>query len=180
MNTAMVPTDSPAIEQLPFEGGVLDVLRQAGTGWVCVHPLCSAIGIDGEAQRKRLSRQPWAVTSMMEATATDGKSYEMLCLRADKLAMFLATLEVSRIRNAAARKRIAKYQKHAAAALDRWVRGKEAGAQQAERPRLPAPPALPELVEDVRMPQPIMVELVAQLRASREAQAVWAWFESQA
>ena len=153
-------------------GGVLDVLRQADGGWVCIVPLCDALGIQPRAQQKRLQRAPWAVASMMDGTATDGKIYQMYCLRADKLAMFLATLEVSRIRNAAARKRIAKYQKHAAAALDRWVRGKEAGAQQAERPRLPAPPALPELVEDVRMPQPIMAELVAQLRASREAQAV--------
>jgi hypothetical protein len=68
---------------------------------------------------------------------------------------------------------IATYQKHAAAALDRWVRaGQPDAPPPAELPQspraLPAAPTSVEVVDSVTMPQPVLNELLAELHAGRE------------
>jgi hypothetical protein len=103
----------------------LEVLRADNTAWIAVAPVCEALGIDARSQRRRLMDSAWATGAVMNrvATAADGKEREMSCLRYDRLAMWLATLETRRLGNGAARVRLDQLQKEAADVLDRWFRG---------------------------------------------------------
>lgn len=162
--TSLVPATAPTIEPVPFLGGVLSALRSEGHGWLVLKPACEALGIDPEAQRKRLERMPWAVASVMEATGADGKRYQMYCLRSDRVAMWLATIDVSRILDEEARQRLALWQCHAAEALDRWWRG------------TPPPASAPEAIEQqitrlVGLLLPPLVEALRPRRAARPAPA---------
>lgn len=117
------PSKRPEVHQITFAGGTLQVLRYDGHGWLVVRPACDTLGIDEEAQRKRLDRSPWAATSVMEATGADGKRYQMYCLRSDRVPMWLATLETSRVKDPVLRRPIEIWQCEAADVLDRWMRG---------------------------------------------------------
>lgn len=112
----------PAIERVKFDGGALDALRKDGIGWVCVKPLCSVLGLDVRSQQRRITRAPWAEKVTLDFAGADGKTYKMFCLRADKVAMWLATIDTARVKDAAAKKTIIAYQCNAAEALDKWVR----------------------------------------------------------
>ncbi|MFO0580510.1 MAG: phage antirepressor N-terminal domain-containing protein [Polyangia bacterium] len=113
----------PSVQLVPFLGGTLSALRTEAQGWLVLKPACEALGIDAEAQRKRLERTAWATASIMEAVGADGRQREMYCLRSDRVAMWLATIDTARIADPEARQRLELWQCHAADALDRWARG---------------------------------------------------------
>lgn len=71
-------------------GMIPTVAEDGDRVWVVLKRACEALGLDPEPQRKKLAEKAWAVTSFMEATGSDGKSYEMLCLDLDRLPMWLA------------------------------------------------------------------------------------------
>lgn len=112
-------------ELIPFAGGVLEALRSGGQGWLSIKAACEAMGIDHRGQKQRLDRAPWATGCVMHLVdeATDGKQREMFCLRIEKVGMWLATIETSRIADPAARAKIELWQCEAADVLDRWWRG---------------------------------------------------------
>lgn len=111
------------LQPVMFSAGTLFAIRDvAGVGWMALKPACEALGVDEEGQRQRLARQPWAVACVMQATGNDGKLYGMYCLRADRVAMWLATLQAGRVRPEI-RPVLARWQCEAAAALDAWARG---------------------------------------------------------
>jgi hypothetical protein len=101
----------------------LEALRAKGEGWVVVKPACDKLTIMSEPQRKRLVRQPWAVTSIMEATGSDGKRYKMFCLRRDCVAMWLASIDVETIKDEQAKQWLIELQQEATSVLDNWWRG---------------------------------------------------------
>lgn len=115
----------------------LQVVRQSGHGWVLIEAACEALGLDPVGQRQRLTKQPWAVSCMTKATGSDGKTYEMFCLRSDKVAMWLATIDTSRLANDEARAKLVMWQCEAADVLDRWVRGEQGVAEHRTPAALP-------------------------------------------
>jgi len=115
----------------------LQVVRQSGHGWVLIKAACEALGLDPVGQRQRLTKQPWAVACMTKATGSDGKTYEMFCLRSDKVAMWLATIDTSRLANDEARAKLVMWQCEAADVLDRWVRGEQGVAEHKTPAALP-------------------------------------------
>lgn len=42
-----------------------------------LRPMCEALGLDETPQRRKLSRQAWAVAVFRAATGKDGKHYKM-------------------------------------------------------------------------------------------------------
>jgi len=116
------------IAKVPFNGGVLELLRGSGNDWLAVKPACEAIGLDFSAQRNRLQRQKWATVAIMTTVGGDGKDREMYCLRADIAPMWLATLDAGRIKDPEVRSRIELWQVHATAALSAYARGEQAPA----------------------------------------------------
>jgi hypothetical protein len=125
--------EPPSIELVPFSGGTLSALRSDGAGWLVLKPACEALGVDARGQQQRLERTPWATACVMHAVGADGKRREMYCLRADRVAMWLATIDTARIADPEARQRLELWQCHAADALDRWARGRDPSAA----PQLP-------------------------------------------
>lgn len=112
----------PQIELVKVGADEMQVIRSADRGWLVLKQACEKLGIDSQAQQRRLERSSWAVTVMMAATGTDGKSYQMFCLRSDRVAMWLATIDTSRLANDEAREKLELWQCQAADVLDRWVR----------------------------------------------------------
>jgi hypothetical protein len=97
-----------------------------GSGWVLVKRVCEVFGLKPDAQRKRLLRQAWATTSIMEVVAADGKKHQQFCLSVESTPMWLATLQTSRT-NAKIRPRLIQFQKLAAKALADWAYGRNNG-----------------------------------------------------
>lgn len=114
-------TAPPTVQQLAFPGGTIEALQRDGHGWMVLKPACSALQIDDEAQRKRLERARWATACIIQAVGADGKLRQMYCLRADRVGMWLATLDASRIKDEARRERLELWQCEAADALNRWM-----------------------------------------------------------
>lgn len=87
MSSKVPDSPIPTVETIKFEGGKLEAIRRGEQRWVCIKPLCEALGLDYSGQQQRLKRLPWAVVGIMPATGADGKRYQMTCIPADQLAM---------------------------------------------------------------------------------------------
>lgn len=141
LNSVALSSPSVAIEHVQFQGGTLDALRQDGHGWLVLKPVCETLGIDARGQQQRLERQVWATGCMTQAVvvAADGKRRKLACLRIDRVAMWLATLDAQRIKNPAARARVEIFQCQASDALDKWWRGPAQPKRKATRDILEEP-----------------------------------------
>lgn len=112
---------------------IIEALRSGAQGWVLLKPLCEQLGLNFSGQRQRLERQPWAVVCMMPMTGADRKTYEMYCLDASKVGMWLATLDTKRVKDAHAKAAIGELQVKASEVINQWLRSEQ------------APPAVPAL-----------------------------------
>lgn len=94
-----------------------------GRPFVPLKSMCQALGLDDDAQRRKLDQAEWATTVMITAVADDGKLRQMVALDADHVPMWLATIQVSRV-SVTARSLLIAYQREAATALrDYFYRG---------------------------------------------------------
>ncbi|QOV97183.1 phage antirepressor N-terminal domain-containing protein [Rhodococcus pyridinivorans] len=108
---------------VPGTNATIPAAEVDGKPFVPIKPMCEAIGIDVDGQRRKLAEAEWAVTELISATGSDGKSYQMVALDADHLPMWLATIQTNRIAEEARPVLIA-FQREAAAALrDYFYRG---------------------------------------------------------
>ena len=106
-------------------GEHLQAVKADGHGWVALRSACGALGVDFSGQLQRIKMAPWAVVGVIPTTGSDGKRYEMTCLRSDKVAMWLATIDTSRLANDEARAKLVRWQCEAADVLDKWARGEQ-------------------------------------------------------
>ncbi len=123
----------PQVELIKVGSDQLQGIRYEANGWLAVKSACEALGVDYSAQRQRLDRQAWATVGVIPSVGTDGRKREMFCLRADRVAMWLATIDTSRLANDAAREKLELWQCQAAEVLDRWVRGEQPGGSEPVR-----------------------------------------------
>jgi hypothetical protein len=67
---------------LDFNGKTIYFLSVDGTYWVAIKPICEAIGVDYEGQRKNLKKDKFwdQLPSIQTVVAADKRSREMLCL----------------------------------------------------------------------------------------------------
>lgn len=105
------------IRTIPFHGDQIVVTSDER---VALRPVCEALGLSFAGQRERLNRTSWAVVRMTRTTGADGKSYDMVTIDRRTFTMWLATIETSRLKNAAARDKIDLYQREAADVLDAY------------------------------------------------------------
>lgn len=126
-----VPSTPSALANIPFHGDTLEATRaHDGRVWVSVSRVCEALGLGYSSQLQKLKEKPWATVTLIVMVAADGKSRETACLDLDSLPMWLATIDVRRVRGAA-REKLVVYQKEAARVLRDYFLG--------ERPE-PVPP----------------------------------------
>lgn len=79
---------------------------------VALKPICENLGVDWEAQRKRIERHPVlnSTASMIKAVAQDGKLREMLMIPIEYLNGWLFGIDANRV-NANAKDAVIKYQR---------------------------------------------------------------------
>jgi hypothetical protein len=77
-NLRLIPR-SPSIQ---FENSTLYFTNIEGVWWIAIKPICEVLGLDPEAQRKSLKRDPilGQLPSDQTVVAADGKARKMVCL----------------------------------------------------------------------------------------------------
>ena len=108
-----------AIATVEFHGTPLTVITtEAGQRFVAMRPICDAIGLQWEAQLKRIRRTEVlnSTMSMMDMVAADGKARQLLCLPLDYLNGWLFGIEVNRAKPEI-RERLKEYQRECYQAL---------------------------------------------------------------
>jgi anti-repressor protein len=113
------------IAQIPFAGKTILAQKNGKDYYVIFKRLCENMGIQYQAQYKRLKRQPWAVVSMTDTTGSDGKNYKMVVVNRKTMIMWLATIDSSRLGDPTVRDAVIRYQKQVADVLDAYF-GKQA------------------------------------------------------
>lgn len=86
---------------------------------VALRPACDQLGIDYARQFTKLKGKHWATVALKPTVAADGRTREMVMVTRDTFTMWLATIEPSRV-NEAARPMLIAFQKEAVAALDAY------------------------------------------------------------
>lgn len=111
-----------AIVPFTFEGDSLDVVRLPdGDVGVSVRRLCDAVGLNPQAQVRRLEREAengarWATAAVMAAVAADGKTRDVVVLPRRSIPMWAATVDTRKARPEV-RAKLVRYQDAAADAL---------------------------------------------------------------
>lgn len=111
------------VARIPFHGSEILSTQVEGKTFVAFRPMAESLGIDPDSQRAKLKGKHWAVTAMIAATGRDGKTYEMLAIDTRTTLMWLATINVSKVRPEA-RELLEAYQSEVADALEAyWTQG---------------------------------------------------------
>lgn len=118
----MANTTLAAVE---FHGATLVTTLIDGVPHVALRPVCEAIGLDWDAQRKRVMRDPVLSSTavMMTAVAEDGKKREMTSLPLKHLNGWLFGVDTGRV-DPGIRDRLIEYQRECYDVLaDYWQKG---------------------------------------------------------
>lgn len=110
---------STSLTLVPLGDDQIQAAQQGGHVWASLKGMCESLSLDFSGQLRRLKDCRWAVMGVMPTTAADGKTYQTAMLRADKIPMWLVTVERSRIKDVAVREKIDRFQDEAADVLAR-------------------------------------------------------------
>ena len=96
----------------------VDIIATSDEQMIAIRPICEALGIDADSQRKRIERDeilsPTAV--MMTVVAADGKDREMYCIPLRYVFGWLFSIDISRV-NEDAREGVTEYKRQCYDAL---------------------------------------------------------------
>lgn len=106
------------LTRVPFHDTT--IYTTADGTYVALRPVCEALGLDFSGQAQRLQRQSWAVVGMTPTTGSDGKVYDMTTVDRRTFTMWLATIDIGRVKNERTRELVRIYQCEAADALDKY------------------------------------------------------------
>jgi hypothetical protein len=104
------------ITTIRFDGDNLQTVREGERVWVVAKRVCEALGIEAHGQAEKLKEKAWACTQLICVHDTTGRLQETFCCDLDTLPMWLATIDVGRVRPEAREKLIA-YQRECARVL---------------------------------------------------------------
>lgn len=90
---------------------------------VLIRPICERIGLDADAQIKRLKRQAWACTSIMDVHDPLGRLQQQIVLPRAQVPMWLATIDANRIKRDDARQVLQLFQRRCAEVLESYWMG---------------------------------------------------------
>jgi hypothetical protein len=97
-SSALLPVDERQVE---FYGDELTAVRSAdGTIFVPVRPICRVLGVNWDAQRRRIQRDPVlsGQAQGVVVTTTPGGRQEMTCLPLDYIRGFLFGINANRVK----------------------------------------------------------------------------------
>lgn len=100
---------------------IISIRDEDGVIWVPIIRPCENLGLHLETQRTKIQDDPSFSSTLKRLTASDGKSYEMVCLPADELPGWLFTISPNRIKDEDKRERLVLYRKECLRVLnDYW------------------------------------------------------------
>lgn len=106
--------------EIPFKNTTITATNSEGKPMASLRHMCDSIGLDYSSQLRRVNRSPWGTVVMMATVAEDGKVREMTMVDRRVMTIWLATVEVSRIKDSKVRQQLAVFQNEAADALDSY------------------------------------------------------------
>lgn len=116
------------IKQFSFDGAEFPVIQtdqlSSGEG-IAVATVSKHLGLDPVGQRQAIERRPWSEARKCVIhfqLPGDTQRRQVFLLDADRFAMWMATIDTSRIKNEDAKQRIIKWQNEAADALNSYLR----------------------------------------------------------
>lgn len=125
-----------AIVRIPFHGDELEAVREGERVAVPIRRVCDLLGLYTTGQLAKLRSKPWATIQMICTVAEDGKARDVACIDLDALPMWLATIELRRVKPELHDKLVV-YQREAARAVRDHFLG--------PRPVVVPPPSPPKL-----------------------------------
>lgn len=90
---------------------------------IVLRPVCDALGLDYDAQHKRLLQQPWAVVDAKTVAAEQDAAVRVAVVDRLTFAMWLATLNAARLKRPGAKAKVELYQREAARAVEQHFYG---------------------------------------------------------
>ncbi len=114
------------VENIVFDGDTIQAVKENEKVWVPLKPICEAMGIDWDGQRKLLQRDEVlaATTVTMTAVGADGKQREMVCLPLDYLNGWLFKLTPWLFTAKEVREKVIRYQRECFRVLAEHFLGK--------------------------------------------------------
>lgn len=136
-------TTAPAIVPVPFHGDAIDAFELDGKTWISLKRICETLGVDVESQRRKLNAKPWACT-VISTVQVGGQNRDITCIDLDTLPMWLATIDIRRVKPEC-RDKLRVYQCEAARVLaDHFYRRVPVEPVQVQVPEpTPTPAAIP-------------------------------------
>lgn len=110
---------------IPFCEADIQSVQGDGEPYVVFRPLVESIGMNPDAQMRRLRRKSWATTVMMTVVGSNGSQREMTAINLKTLTMWLATIDEDRV-NEASRPLVIAYQDEVAEAVKAYWLKEEA------------------------------------------------------
>jgi len=115
--------ESTSLVKVPFDEGEILCIQNGNGEHVVLKPLCERLGIDAQAQQRRIMRATWGRKgAAIMAVPSAGGVQQTFCLHRKRLAMWLATLDANRTR-VEVRPYLEALQERAADVLDAYFSG---------------------------------------------------------
>ena len=130
------------IVKVPFHGHELTAIETADAVMVPLKPVCAALGLHEEPQRKKINARATLYGAAILAAPSAGGPQKMFAIPKSRLAMWLASINPAKVRPEL-RETLELYQREAADVLDRYFRKGEAIPARAAAPLPPPDPAPP-------------------------------------
>lgn len=128
-----------SIVRVPFKDGWIEAARdEAGVVWVPLRRFCDLFGLGYSSQLQKLKAKTWGTVTTNRTVAEDGKPREMVMIDDTTFAMWLATLELSRVK-AELRPHLEEHQREGARALRAYFFPASAPTAAATPAALPSP-----------------------------------------
>jgi P22_AR N-terminal domain len=122
MSESMNGTD---LRTVPFHGDEIVTFENGGSRWVAMRRIIENMGLNWASQSVKLSEQAAKFNCCDIATVgADGKPREMVSMPIEKLPLWLASINPTKIKNGIVRTKVERYQAESAIALhDYWTKG---------------------------------------------------------
>lgn len=138
----VIDCNSP-VAQVPFYDNSIEAVRaDDGTIMVSLKRVCESLGVSMQGQHEKLSKCEWATVKIILTVAEDGKRRRLTMIDLESLPMWLATINVSKVR-IAVRPKLLQYQREARAVLAAWFADVKGSPLNADRPNTRTRHALP-------------------------------------
>lgn len=155
------------IDYVAFRGDKLTLIWQGEEPYVAIRPICERLGLDPKNQRARIqtpeSGFSWGVIT---STGRDGKGYEMLCLHAVDLPLWLASISPAKVKPEV-REALMAYRTECKLVLFEHVKARLIGERDA------ATKALIRLRADLLSRKPAWARIEAMVRCGDDFATIW-------